>query len=50
MQDENAVNAVTSQFAAEGDRIMPGKPCEDCNCGKKELYESPEGLAKLETG
>jgi len=29
---------------------MPGKPCEDCNCGKKELYETPEGLNKLETG
>ena len=39
MQDENALNAVTTQFAADSDRIMPGKPCDNCNCGKKELFE-----------
>lgn len=40
MQDENAVKAVTSTFASDCDRIMPGKPCANCNCGKKELYEA----------
>ena len=39
MKDENAVKAVTDQFASDCDRIMPGKPCADCTCGKKELYE-----------
>ena len=31
---------------------MPGKPCENCTCGKKELYDAAtaEGLEKLETG
>jgi hypothetical protein len=29
----------TETFAGAGDRIMAGKPCENCNCGKKELFE-----------
>jgi hypothetical protein len=29
---------------------MPGKPCENCTCGKKELFESAGGIEKLETG
>lgn len=39
MNDEAAVKAVTEQFAGESDRIMPGKPCDNCTCGKKEIYE-----------
>ncbi len=40
----------TAKFAGEADRIMPGKPCENCTCGKKELFESAGGIEKLETG
>jgi len=29
---------------------MPGKPCENCTCGKKELFESAQNIEKLETG
>ena len=50
MKDEAAVNAITSQFAADSDRIMPGKPCADCTCGKKELYEGTITKEQLETG
>ncbi len=44
------VNNVAATFCGENDRIMPGKPCENCTCGKKELYESAKGVAELETG
>ena len=50
MADETAVKAVTTQFAAEGDRIMPGKPCANCTCGKKELYEGSITADQLESG
>ena len=50
MKDEAAVNAITSKFAADSDRIMPGKPCENCTCGKKELYEGSITKEQLETG
>lgn len=48
--DQNAVDAMTSKFAGECDRIMPGKPCENCTCGKKELYEGKITTEQLETG
>lgn len=41
---------VTQKFCGDEDRIMPGKPCENCTCGKKELYETATGVEKLETG
>jgi hypothetical protein len=44
------VNNVAATFCGENDRIMPGKPCENCTCGKKEQYESAKGVAELETG
>ena len=50
MRDEAAVKAMTEKFACDGDRIMPGKPCENCTCGKKELYEGKITLAQLENG
>lgn len=50
MQDENAVKAVTDKFAGDCDRIMPGKPCENCTCGKKELYEGKITTEQLESG
>jgi len=42
--------AVTEKFCGTDDRIMPGKPCENCTCGRKELVESEVGVKKLETG
>lgn len=41
---------VTQKFCGDDDRIMPGKPCENCTCGKKELFESAGGQEQLETG
>ena len=45
MADAQAVDAMTTQFAAEGDRIMPGKPCADCTCGQKEIYDAAVAAA-----
>lgn len=41
---------ITKKFCGDDDRIMPGKPCENCTCGKKEMLESKENIQKLETG
>ena len=49
LMKEDGLNAVTGKFGKEGDRIMPGKPCENCTCGRKELLEGKE-ISKLETG
>jgi len=49
MKDETLVT-VTEKFCGTDDRIMPGKPCENCTCGRKELVESESGVKKLETG
>jgi hypothetical protein len=50
MTEADKDGSVTKTFAGCGDKIMAGKPCENCSCGKKELYESAEGINKLETG
>ena len=50
MQDESNLEAITSKFAADSDRIMPGKPCDNCNCGAKEIYEGTVTKDQLETG
>ena len=39
MQNEATLKAITEQFSSGADRIMPGKPCDNCNCGAKEIYE-----------
>ena len=39
MKDNFEVSKLTEKFCGDGDRIMPGKPCEDCTCGKKDLME-----------
>ena len=49
MKEEN-LDKATVQFCGTDDRIMPGKPCENCTCGRKELLESSTGVQKLETG
>ena len=50
MVDEQAVNAMTTKFAGDQDRIMPGKPCDNCTCGKKELFEGTVTKDQLENG
>jgi len=35
---------ITKKFCGEDDRIMPGKPCENCTCGRKEMLESKENI------
>ena len=42
-------NQFSSKFGQDADRIMPGKPCENCTCGRKELLDGDE-VKKLETG
>ena len=37
MKDQNKVDNMTAKFTGDADRIMPGKPCDNCTCGKKEL-------------
>ena len=42
MKDEskNMVNVV-QKFCGEEDKVMAGKPCENCTCGKKEYHNFP---------
>ena len=35
MKDETNTNTF-AKFCGEGDKIMAGKPCENCTCGRKE--------------
>ena len=46
-QDESKVIA---EAQGNCDRIMPGKPCANCTCGKAEYQESQAGIDKLEMG
>ena len=51
MQYDN--ESKTETFAGAGDRIMAGKPCADCTCGKKELFEGAKAdghIKELENG
>lgn len=50
MKDEAKVDKMTAKFCGDGDRIMPGKPCENCTCGKKELMDGTVTLDQLEKG
>ena len=47
---QGATDLVTQKFCGDDDKIVPGKPCANCTCGKKELYESANDIQKLETG
>ena len=49
LMKEDSTNQVTAKFGKDADRIMAGKPCENCTCGKKELLDGGE-INKLETG
>ena len=50
MGDETKEKAMTTQFAGDCDRIMPGKACADCTCGLKEILEGNVTKDQLETG
>ena len=50
MLEAGSVSNVTKKFCGDDDRIMPGKPCENCTFGRKEMLESKENIQKLETG
>eukprot|EP00347_Sterkiella_histriomuscorum_P016205 403354085 len=43
-------NSVFQKFCGEDDKIMAGKPCENCTCGKKELQEGKITVKDLEVG
>ena len=47
---ESKAEEVTAKFCGDGDRIMAGKPCENCTCGKKELLEGKVTVDQLEKG
>jgi len=44
MNEAGARLSVSKKFCGENDRIMPGKPCENCTCGRKEMLESKENI------
>jgi anamorsin len=50
MKDDAKIEEATKKFGNDGDRIMPGKPCENCTCGAKEVYEGRITTEQLETG
>jgi hypothetical protein len=37
---ETKLVEVTEKFCGVGDGIKPGKPCDNCTCGLKEIYEA----------
>ena len=41
---------VVKTFAGCDDRVMSAKPCENCTCGKKELFEGKISVKDLENG
>eukprot|EP00351_Strombidinopsis_sp_SopsisLIS2011_P003312 CAMPEP_0116871658 /NCGR_PEP_ID=MMETSP0463-20121206/2122_1 /TAXON_ID=181622 /ORGANISM="Strombidinopsis sp, Strain SopsisLIS2011" /LENGTH=62 /DNA_ID=CAMNT_0004510527 /DNA_START=489 /DNA_END=677 /DNA_ORIENTATION=+ len=41
---------IVKTFAGCDDRVMAAKPCDNCNCGKKELYEGAISVKDLENG
>ena len=45
---ETKLVEVTEKFCGVGDGIKPGKPCDNCTCGLKEIYEA--SLAGGEAG
>jgi Cytokine-induced anti-apoptosis inhibitor 1, Fe-S biogenesis len=36
------IDTVTKKFCGEDDGIKPMKPCANCSCGLKEIYEAAE--------
>ena len=50
MKGEDAVEKITAKFGCDSDRIMVGKPCDNCSCGAKEVYEGKITLEQLEKG
>ncbi len=50
LMQASTTDLVTQKFCGDDDKIVPGKPCANCTCGKKELYESATEIQKLETG
>ena len=45
--DQN-MNTVTKKFCGETDGIKPPKPCANCTCGLKEVYEASLDKSKTE--
>ena len=53
MKDTEAMAKITDKFSGAADRIMPGKPCDNCNCGLADKLagkEVKDKIKKLETG
>ena len=49
MNDQDAEKVIAENLGG-CDRIMPGKACANCSCGKAEYQASAEGKAALENG
>ncbi len=50
MKNEDALKSVIQKFCGEDDKVKPGKACENCTCGRKELEEGRITEKDLETG
>ena len=44
---ETNMDAVASKFCGENDGIQPMKPCANCSCGLKEIYEASQEKATV---
>jgi hypothetical protein len=44
---ETNMDAVASKFCGENDGIQPMKPCANCSCGLKEIYEASQEQATV---
>lgn len=40
---ESKISNVADKYCGENDGIKPMKPCENCSCGLKEIYEASQG-------
>lgn len=40
---ETKMDSVAGKYCGDNDGIKPMKPCENCSCGLKEIYEASQG-------
>lgn len=46
---ETKMVEVTEKFCGTDDGIKAGKPCDNCNCGLKEIYEAGQNGGEPQT-
>ena len=50
LMETSTVQQAVGKFCSDNDVIKPGKACENCTCGRKELEEGNITEKDLETG